>query len=711
MMTKLNVKITILLLAISLQSVNLFANNTSFSNNDPEKDKVLVYVLKNILTRGHFVIKEMNDDFSVKVFENFIDGLDPSKRYFTQQDIREFSKYKFSIDNQIMQDDVTFYNLVYNRFLSKIKNAKTYYGQILAQPFNFSKKEKINVNFDEVPFAKNDNQLIDYWRKQLKLQTLGRIQEKQELQALKKEEGKDFEEKTFAELEAEARKEVLTNFDELYIRIEQLEHEDWFSTFLNSVVSAFDPHTTYMAPRDKERFDQDMSGKLEGIGARLQSKGIYTHVSELVSGGPAWKQGDLEAGDIILKVAQGEEEPVDIVGMRLDDAIKFIKGPKGTEVRLTVKKKVDGSIAIISIIRDLVELNETFVKSSVVEKDGKKYGVIDLPSFYFDSSDDTYRDSAKDMEKEVELLKKEGVEGLIVDLRNNGGGSLKTAVEISGLFIDKGPVVQVKFRGDKPRVRSDEDPKIQWTKPLVILVNEFSASASEIFAAAMQDYKRAVILGGNQTFGKGTVQTIYPINQFMQKYPKDLGFLKLTIQKFYRVNGGSTQKEGVYSDVAMPTRFSYLEVGERDLEDALEWDSVAKAKYTQTNTYANFNEVVYNSKERIASSDKFKMVNEYAKYLKENQENSTYSLNFKEFEKETENKEKELEKFKSVFDFKSNYTYTAPLHEKNLVKTNQDLAEKRKVWYKNLGKDMYMEEALNVLSELKLKEKTELVKN
>lgn len=711
MMTKLNVKITILLLAISLQSVNLFANNTSFSNNDPEKDKVLVYVLKNILTRGHFVIKEMNDDFSAKVFENFIDGLDPSKRYFTQQDIREFSKYKFSIDNQIMQDDVTFYNLVYNRFLSKIKNAKTYYGQILAQPFNFSKKEKINVNFDEVPFAKNDNQLIDYWRKQLKLQTLGRIQEKQELQALKKEEGKDFEEKSFAELEAEARKEVLTNFDELYIRIEQLEHEDWFSTFLNSVVSAFDPHTTYMAPRDKERFDQDMSGKLEGIGARLQSKGIYTHVSELVSGGPAWKQGDLEAGDIILKVAQGEEEPVDIVGMRLDDAIKFIKGPKGTEVRLTVKKKVDGSIAIISIIRDLVELNETFVKSSVVEKDGKKYGVIDLPSFYFDSSDDTYRDSAKDMEKEVELLKKEGVEGLIVDLRNNGGGSLKTAVEISGLFIDKGPVVQVKFRGDKPRVRSDEDPKIQWTKPLVILVNEFSASASEIFAAAMQDYKRAVILGGNQTFGKGTVQTIYPINQFMQKYPKDLGFLKLTIQKFYRVNGGSTQKEGVYSDVAMPTRFSYLEVGERDLEDALEWDSVAKAKYIQTNTYANFNEVVYNSKERIASSDKFKMVNDYAKYLKENQENSTYSLNFKEFEKETENKEKELEKFKSVFDFKSNYTYTAPLHEKNLVKTNKDLAEKRKVWYKNLGKDMYMEEALNVLSELKLKEKTELVKN
>jgi len=295
----------------------------------------------------------MNDDFSEQVFNSFINGLDPSKRYFTQQDLKEFSKYKYQIDNQLLQDDLSFYKLVYGRFIEKIKNAKSYYGDLLAQPFNFNKNETVDLDFDKVPFAKNDNQLIDYWRKQLKLQTLSRIQEQTDLQEAKLKKDKSFKVKSFKNLEKEARAEVLKNMDELYIRIEELEHEDWFSTFLNSVVGAFDPHTTYMDPNIKERFDQTMSGKLEGIGARLQKKGIYTHVFELVAGGPASKQGELEPGDIILKVAQGNEEPIDIVGMRLDDAIKFIKGPKGTEVQLTVKKKLDGSIKTISIIEML----------------------------------------------------------------------------------------------------------------------------------------------------------------------------------------------------------------------------------------------------------------------------------------------------------------------------------------------------------------------
>jgi len=692
---------------------NSFSWNTSKidSNNDPEKDKVLVYVLKNILTRGHFVVKDMNDDFSEFVYQNFIDGLDGSKRYFTQKDIKEFSQYKYQIDNQLLQDDLTFYNLVYGRFLEKIKNAKSYYGELLAQPFNFKKKETIDLDYKNVPFAKNNNELIDYWRKQLKLQTLSRIQEQTAIQKNKLEKDKNFPVKAFKTLEKEARAEVLKNMEELYIRIEELEHDDWFSTFLNAVVGAFDPHTTYMDPNIKERFDQNISGKVEGIGARLQKKGIYTHVSELVAGGPASKQGELEPGDIILKVAQGEEEPLDIVGMRLDDAIKFIKGKKGTEVQLTVKKKIDGSIKIISIIRDVVQLDETFVKSSIVEKNGKKYAIIDLPSFYIDFSDDNYRDSAKDMEKEIERLKVEGVAGLIVDLRNNGGGSLKTAIEISGLFIDKGPIVQVKYRGENPIIKEDIDPTIQWDEAVVVLVNEFSASASEIFAAAMQDYKRGIILGGNQTYGKGTVQNILPINQFYPKYEKDLGYLKMTIQKFYRVNGGSTQKEGVYSDIAMPSRLSYMKYGERDLDGALNWDKVPQAKYTQTNTYANFNDVIYNSKQRIANSENFKMVNEYAKWLKENQEDTSFSLNYKEFFTENELKEKEADQFKSVFDYKSDLTFTSPKYEKELFKNNKDLADKRVAWHKNLSKDMYISEALNVLSELKLEKKSESIKN
>ena len=709
---KIKIKFSIVFLALALL-VNSFAINASNKNNvaDPEKDKVLIYVLKNILTRGHFVVKDMNDDFSEQVFNSFIDGLDPSKRYFTQEDLKEFSQYKYEIDNQLLQDDLTFYKLVYNRFLTKIKNAKSYYEALLEEPFNFNNNETIDLNYEEIPFAKNDNELVDYWRKQLKLQTLGRVQEEAELQKEKVKKDKKFKLKSLATLEKEARTEVLKNMDELYIRIEELEHEDWFSTFLNSVVGAFDPHTTYMAPRTKERFDQSMSGKLEGIGARLQKKGIYTHIFELVSGGPAWKQGDLEAGDIILKVAQGVNEPLDIVGMRLDDAIKFIKGKKGTEVRLTVKKKLDGSIKVISIIRDVVQLDETFVKSSIVEKNGKKYAVIDLPSFYIDFQDQASRDSAKDMEKEIERLKAENVTGLIVDLRNNGGGSLKTAIEISGLFIDKGPIVQVKYRGENPIIKNDIDPQIQWEGSLVILVNEFSASASEIFAAAMQDYKRAVILGGNQTYGKGTVQNILPINQFYPNYEEDLGYLKMTIQKFYRVNGGSTQKEGVYSDIAMPSRYSYMKVGERDLEGALAWDKVPQAKYSQTNSYANFADVVYSSKQRIASNSNFKLVNKYAKWLKKNQKENSYSLNYKKFYKESEEKEKEANKFKSVFDYKSNLTYFSPKYEQSLFKDNKDLADKRMAWHKNLSKDMYISEALNVLSELKLKNKVEIVQH
>ena len=704
-------KMTTLLLAalMSISSIQTQAAS-NVNHSDPEKDKILLYILRNILTRSHFVVKDMNDDFSEYVFTEFIDGLDPNKRYFTQKDIKDFEKYKYDIDNQLLNEDISFYNLVYGRFTSKIKNAKSYYKDLLEKPFNFKKKETIDVNYEQSSFAKNENQLKDYWRKQLKLSTLIRIEgelEKQKRNASKKE---NFKVQKFENLEKNARLEVLKNMDELYVRIEELEHEDWFSTFLNSVVGAFDPHTTYMAPTIKERFDQDMSGKLEGIGARLQKKGIYTHIFKLVSGGPAWKQGDLEAGDIILEVAQGDKEPLDIVGMRLDDAIKFIKGKKGTEVRLTVKKKIDGSIKIISIIRDVVELEETFVKSSIVEKNGKKYGLIDLPKFYIDFDEQNYRDSAKDMEKEIERLKSEGVAGLVIDLRNNGGGSLKTAIEISGLFINEGPVVQIKYRGENPIIKNDTDKKIQWDGAIVVLVNEFSASASEIFAAAMQDYKRAIIIGGNQTYGKGTVQSVLPINRFT-KYDKDLGALKMTIQKFYRINGGSTQIEGVYSDIAIPSRYSYMKFGERDLEGALVWDKVKQADYIQTKSYENFSDVIDNSKKRIASDSKFKLINEYAKWLKKNQENTSYSLNYKLFTTQSLAQEKDAEKFKSVFDYESNLKFASPKYEVSLIKKDTILANKRLEWHKKLSKDVYVSEALNVLSELKLKPLDKLAKN
>lgn len=707
----LKLKITLFLIASLILSSSIHSQATKSNlKPDPEKDKVLLYILRNILTRSHFVVKEMNDDFSEYVFNEFIDGLDPNKRYFTQKDLKDFEKYKYDIDNQLLREDLSFYRIVYQRFTKKIKNAKSYYGDLLTSPFNFKKKESIDVDYDNIFFAKNETQLKDYWRKQLKLSVLIRVEQKIKKETAKKKENNKYTIKNFRELEKEARSEVLKSMDELYVRIEELEHEDWFSTFLNSVVGAFDPHTTYMAPNMKERFDQDMSGKLEGIGARLQKKGINTLVFKLVSGGPAWKQGELEAGDIILAVAQGNKEAVDIVGMRLDDAIKFIKGKKGTEVRLTVKKNLDGSTKVISIIRDVVELEETFVKSSIIEKNGKKYGLINLPKFYIDFDEQNYRDSAKDMEKEIERLKKENVSGLIIDLRNNGGGSLKTAIEISGLFIKQGPIVQIKYRGEKPIIKNDTDEKIQWNGAVIVLVNEFSASASEIFAAAMQDYNRAIIIGGNQTYGKGTVQSVLPINQFT-KYGKNLGALKMTIQKFYRINGGSTQIEGVYSDIAIPNRYSYMKFGERDLEGALIWDKVKQADYIPVKSYENFSEVIDNSKRRIASDSKFKLINEYAKWLKKNQDNTSFSLNYKTFTKENLQQELDADKFKTVFNYKSDLSFTSPKYELSILKKDTVLAEKRLSWHKNLSKDLYIDEAVNVLSELKLMPSNKFAKN
>ena len=697
-------------LFLLLSHTNLKGENST-SDQDPEKDKVLISVLNYMLTRGHYVQKDLNDEFSKHVFTNFIDGLDPSKRYFTKDDIKEFSKYKYQIDNQLKESDIAFYNLVYNRFLSKIKNAKKYYGALLKKPFNYKKNEVIDLDYKKMEYADSEKELVNYWRKQLKLQTIDRIQEQENLDEEKFEKDPTYKKRSFSSIEKIAREKVMTSMENLYIRIDELEHKDWFSTFLNSVVSAFGPHTTYMAPNIKETFDQDMSGKLEGIGARLQKKGIYTHVVELVSGGPAWKQGELEEGDILLKVAQENEDPIDIVGMRLDDAIKFIKGPKDTKVTLTVKKKIDGSTKDITIIRDIVQLDETFVKSSVVLKDGKKFGIIDLPKFYINFDDRNFRDSAKDMEKEIERLKDENVEGLLIDLRNNGGGSLDTAVKIAGLFVDKGPVVQVKYRNEDPVVREDIDKNTQWSGSLVVLVNELSASASEIFAAAMQDYNRAIILGGNQTYGKGTVQNIIPINKFYPNYDKKLGFLKMTIQKFYRINGGSTQVEGVYSDIAMPTRFSYMSYGERDLEGALKWDKVPQANYKPINSYINFSDVVTSSIERINNDPKFQLIDEYAKWLKNEQEDSTYSLNYKQYKKELEEREVFSKKFNSVFKYKSNLTFNSPKYELPLFKDNKDLEEKRMAWHKNLSKDIYISEALNVLSQLKIGVKQEIVKN
>jgi len=671
---------------------------------DPEKDKALVEVLRYILTEGHYQPAEIDDDFSEGVYTDFLEVLDPTKHYFLQADIDEFVLFKDSIDNQILENDLSFFYLVYDRYNQRLSETESIYKEILSNPLDVTRDETYSVDYENAVFASSIIEFVKIWQKQLKMRFLGRLYEKETVEKDKVKADSTYIPKSFEVLKEESQEKIMKNMDDLYDRLNELTQEDWFTYYMNTITAQFGPHTTYLSPKNKKRFDISMAGKLEGIGARLQKEGEYTKVSELISGGPAWRAGDLEVGDLIIKVAQADHEPLNIVGMRLDDAIEFIKGKKGTEVRLTLKK-VSGAIEVISIIRDIVELDETFVKSTIVEKDGKKYGIINLPKFYIDFDERNYRNSATDMEQEVERLKAEGVAGVMIDLRNNGGGSLLTAVEIAGLFIDEGPVVQVKYRGEKAQIREDDKSGLQWDGPLVVLVNELSASASEIFAAAMKDYKRAVIIGGNQTFGKGTVQNFIPLNQYARS-EKDLGFLKMTIQKFYRINGGSTQLRGVKPDITVPSKYSYLDIGERDENKPMQWDKIDAAEYDTWNGYQNFDLVIQNSRARVFDNAQFQLIDSNAKWLKKGQEDKNIYLNFDEFKKDIESHNDEIATFEALAEYSNNLTFTSPKYELSLVAADSILAKKREVWHTNLTKDVYINEGLNVLEALKLKSQT-----
>ncbi|WP_374401219.1 carboxy terminal-processing peptidase [Flavobacterium sp.] len=694
---KRNYKIILLVTALS---AILWSFIPSQKKEDPEKDKLLLELLTFVLEKGHYSPIEMNDDFSKKVYAKYLDNIDPTKRFFIQSDIDEFQKYENSIDDMIKNKDLTFFNLTNERLLKRMKEARDIYEDVLSKPFDFNQKETINVDYEKMPFSKNKSDLKDRWRKQLKLQALSSITDKQKLEEDKKEKEPNTAVKSFDEIEADVRKNSLKSLNEYFDFIEdELDRNDWFAIYLNSIVERFDPHTFYFSPDDKEKFDVSMSGTFQGIGARLQKKESGVEVSELISGGPAWKGKELEAGDLILKVAQGKEEPLDIAGMRLDDVVKKIKGPKGTEVRLTVKK-VDGTIKVISIIRDEVETEETFAKSSIVEKDGKRFGIIYLPKFYISFENKQNRDAFKDVAAEVEKLKAQNIDGLVMDLRDNGGGSLETVVKMVGLFIPEGPVVQVKAPGRNPEILPDPDKRVQYDGPLVVMINNFSASASEIFAAAIQDYNRGIVVGSKHSYGKGTVQNVIDLNQFIRGNSYgDLGALKTTIQKFYRINGGSTQREGVRSDIVFPDRFSYLDMGERDEESAMPWDKIAPAKYQPLN--ANFENVIANSKKRITANPTFNLIDENAKWIFERKDENVFSLNLIDFKKEMDASDAKAKKFKAISEYNNKLKFSSLPDEVALFEKDTILKQKRERWHEDLQKDVYMEETLNIISDMK----------
>lgn len=688
------------ILVITALSAVLWSFIPSEKKSDPEKDKLLLELLTMVLERGHYSPVAIDDAFSKKVYAKYLDGIDPTKRFFLQSDIEEFSKYELQIDDMIKRKDLTFFNLTNSRLLQRMEECRAIYEEVLAAPFDFTTNENINVDYEKLPYAKNKKELIDRWRKQLKLQALSTITDKQKLEEDKKSKDASYRAKSFDVIEKEVRENSLKSLNEYFDFIQkELTRNDWFSIYINAIVERFDPHTFYFSPEDKEKFDVSMSGTFEGIGARLQKKNDAVEISELISGGPAWKGKELEAGDLILKVAQGKEEPIDVAGMRLDDVVKKIKGPKGTEVRLTVKK-VDGSIKVISIIRDEVETEETFAKSSIVEKDGKRFGIIYLPKFYISFENKENRDAYKDIAVEIERLKAQNIDGLVMDLRDNGGGSLETVVKMVGLFIPEGPVVQVKGPGRNPEILPDPDKKVQYDGPLVVMINNFSASASEIFAAAIQDYKRGIVVGSKHSYGKGTVQNVIDLNQFIRGNSYgDLGALKTTIQKFYRINGGSTQREGVMSDIVFPDRYTYLDMGERDEESALPWDKIAPASYDPLPI--NYDQIIANSKKRIAANAYFKLIDENAKWIYERKDDNTFSLNLNQFKKEMEQSDAKIKKFKVLLDYNNKLNFTSLPNEVSLFEKDSLLKQKRERWHEDLQKDVYIEETLNVIAEIK----------
>lgn len=676
---------------------------TSKKFDDPDKDKTLINIITYVLERGHLDPKDFDDDFSEQVYIDYIESLDPYKRFFYYSDIKDFEAYKHQLDDQLKNYDISFFNLTYSRLQMRIEESVAIYKEILNEPFDFSKDEVYNSDYDDLDFPKNKRQLKDRWRKQLKYTTLANYDDVVVEQERKLKDESDYKVKSNEDLEKEARDQTLKSLNEYYDIIEDLERKDWFGVYINAIVEEFDPHTYYFAPEDKDRFDMAMSGSFEGIGARLQKKMDQIKVNEIISGGPAWRGKQLEVGDVILKVRQeDEDQALSIVGMRLDNAIKFIKGPKGTKVTLTVKK-LDGTIKDVIITRDVVELEETYAKSSIVLKDDKIFGVINLPKFYIDFKDYQKRNAASDIRQEIERLKEQDMEGLVLDLRDNGGGSLQTVVDIAGLFIKDGPVVQVKSTGQPKEVLKDRDKSIVWDGPLVILVNELSASASEILAAAMQDYKRAIIIGSKQTYGKGTVQNIVDLNTIVRNNKNgDLGALKLTTQKFYRINGGSTQLEGVKSDVVVPDIYSYVDIGEKDQENPLPWDKISPVSYNIWDSYFDYDETIKKSKDRMSNNEQLKLIDENAKWIEKMRKEDVHPLSYEAYKRKLDESEEIAKRFDKISEYKTNLTFESLPYEKQIFSKDTILEEKRSRWHESLSKDVYIEEALNVLNDLKM---------
>jgi len=665
-----------------------------------DREALLMQTIVSGLNQLHYKPPTIDDELSKKMYKLYLSRLDSRKIFFTQKDINQLKSYETKLDDEALNSTFEFFNKSQDLLNAALPKVQKYYEQFLSKPFDYSKKEYIEMDDEKLDYCKNDNELEDHWRKLIKYETLDRLAEK-----LDKQEKKDssYLGKTYTQLDSAARAETLKAYGDWFKRINKLKRSDRLSDYINSFTSMFDPHTNYFEPVEKQSFDIDMSGRLIGIGARLLTDAEKTTISEIIPGGPAEKQGELEAGDIIIKVAQGTQEPVEVAGMTGNEVVSKIRGKKGTEVRLTVKKKSDGSTKIIAITRDEVIIDDGFARSYILQDDrlpNVKVGLIKLPKFYADFEEGK-RSCAEDVEAEIEKLKKEQVNGIILDIRNNGGGSLRDVVSMSGLFIEKGPVVQVKTKAAQAEVLRDYNSKVQYDGPLAIMVNTASASASEIIAAALQDYGRAVIIGGKSTYGKGTVQRFFSLDQAISGFQdvKPLGDVKVTIQKFYRINGGSTQLKGVTPDIVLPDIYTYSKSGEKEMDYPMEWSSINPVEYGQEVNKPNIKALQVLSEARVAKSDIFKKIDENSKRIQRNKESTNYPLQLKEYRERDKKINDEAEQFKNLFTDIATVKIDNLGSDKPSLEKDSSKAARNKDQIKYYKKDPYLEEALMVLND------------
>lgn len=583
---------------------------------DAGRNRLIAYILSHQLPAQHYAHKDL-DDISAAAFDLYLKQLDPRKRFLLAEDIKLLQAYNDRIDDELRRGRVELPDAGLELLNKRIKEAEVMTGELFAGGFEPEREDYLELDPKKTEYAASKDELRDRWRRILKLQILEAYLDfldegKDKGDAPNKQEKSLRDTGLDKELWDKALEKVDARIQRYLHRLLQETRQDHYNRYFDAIARAFDPHSNYMAPVSKQNFDIHMSGSLEGIGALLREDEGLIKVVRVIPGSAASRQGELQAEDTILSVAEKDGDPVDVTDMRIREAVSYIRGPKGTEVILTVQR-ADGSKRNIPIIRDIVQIEETYVKSEVLTGEhGAKIGYIKIPSFYRDfaarESNDT-RNVTSDTAKELHKLHQEKIAGLILDLRNNGGGSLSDAVEVSGLFLPGGPVVQVKNSQGVIRILEDLDTNMLYDGPIIVLVNKFSASASEILAAALQDYGRAIVIGGDHTHGKGTVQSLMDLNNNIpllhRKKYEDLGALKVTIQKFYRINGESTQYKGVEPDIIVPTVLDYLKSGERYQDYSLPWDSVSQAKYLQWRNRFNVNNAKEISRQWVEGNPEF----------------------------------------------------------------------------------------------------------